>query len=69
MLLRDPGLPLEMLPPDWPGIEALACTREVYRSVAQAAERRITAHCRSEAGLLPPPDASFFGIVGRTFER
>ena len=66
VLLRDPDLPPEMLPADWPGAEALALCRAVYRCVSAESEAWISVHCTTEAGPLPPPDAAFLERFGES---
>ncbi len=38
IVLRDPGLPAELLPADWPGEEARALARKIYRALAGPSE-------------------------------
>jgi phenylacetic acid degradation operon negative regulatory protein len=38
IVLRDPGLPSTLLPPDWPGEEARGLVRTVYRALLQPSE-------------------------------
>ena len=65
IVLRDPGLPPALLPPDWPGTAARARAADLYRRLVPAAETYLDRIARNEAGLLPPPDTDFF----RRFER
>jgi phenylacetic acid degradation operon negative regulatory protein len=59
-VLRDPGLPEALLPPDWPGHEARALTIALYRRLSPGAEAWLDAEGRNESGLLPPPRAARF---------
>jgi phenylacetic acid degradation operon negative regulatory protein len=43
VLLHDPLLPRELLPPSWPGEDAYNLCRIIYRRIYQTAEERITA--------------------------
>ena len=43
LLLRDPELPDALLPQQWPGLEARALTRAVYRFLLPASERFLSA--------------------------
>jgi phenylacetic acid degradation operon negative regulatory protein len=43
VLLHDPLLPRELLPPQWPGEHAYDLCRTIYRHIYKAAEERITA--------------------------
>ena len=57
--LRDPGLPAELLPPDWAGMEAWVLARELYRKLAAPSQVHLTSIAETEAGSLPPLAASF----------
>ncbi len=59
VLLRDPGLPTELLPPDWAGMEAWTLARELYRKLAVPSQAHLTSIAETEAGPLPPLAASF----------
>ncbi|HWI29768.1 MAG TPA: PaaX family transcriptional regulator C-terminal domain-containing protein [Stellaceae bacterium] len=59
VLLRDPMLPAELLPADWPGRDAYAAARDLYRALAGPAEHWIDDHLEGENGKLPRPDAGF----------
>jgi len=52
--LRDPGLPLALLPPDWPGTAAHALAGALYRRLLPGAEAWLDRHGRAEDGALPP---------------
>lgn len=52
IVLRDPGLPAELLPADWPGEEARGIAREIYGAVRQESERWLDG-----MGLTGPRDA------------
>ena len=53
-LLRDPCLPVEALPPDWPGAEARALFRNLYKTLSPAAEAEIRRSLEGREGPLPP---------------
>lgn len=57
--LRDPGLPAELLPPDWAGMEAWTLAREFYRKLAAPSQIHLTSIAETESGPLPPLAASF----------
>jgi phenylacetic acid degradation operon negative regulatory protein len=59
IVLRDPDLPADLLPDDWPGNQALEMIRPLYTSVADASERWL-----DEAGL---PPATHAGAVSSRF--
>jgi phenylacetic acid degradation operon negative regulatory protein len=54
VVLRDPLLPAELLPKNWPGREARALCGEIYRTLLPASERWLDAHAIDENGVLPP---------------
>ena len=54
IVLRDPLLPAELLPKDWPGKEARALCGSIYRTLLPASERWLDAHATDENGRLPP---------------
>jgi phenylacetic acid degradation operon negative regulatory protein len=64
IVLRDPGLPSALLPPDWPGGIARALTARIYRAVAGAAERHLDASAHNEHGPLRPAGADFASRFG-----
>ena len=53
VLLRDPRLPPEHLPPGWNGAEARALFRRLYQALTPAAHRHVAAFCEGAEGLLP----------------
>lgn len=53
IVLRDPLLPAELLPADWPGEAARQLCGELYRAVLPASERWFDAHGVTEDGPLP----------------
>ncbi|MHA1536116.1 MAG: PaaX family transcriptional regulator [Alphaproteobacteria bacterium] len=64
MLLRDPGLPAELLPSAWPGMQAWTLARGLYRKLAAASQVHLTSIAQTEAGALPPLAASFGARFG-----
>lgn len=55
IVLRDPGLPSELLPADWPGEEARALTRRIHAALAGPSERWLDGlglPAQSEAGTF-----------------
>lgn len=58
--LHDPMLPVELLPDPWPGSEAYALARALYRLTQAQAELHIVAALRREDAGAPDADASFF---------
>lgn len=51
IVLRDPGLPAELLPPDWPGEAARGIARRIYRLLRDPSEAWL-----DDAGLPAPLD-------------
>lgn len=63
-ILRDPMLPDELLPIDWPGTAARALCGDVYRRVWQSAEAYVLSHLESADGPLPEAAPSFYRRFG-----
>lgn len=57
--LRDPQLPREVLPPDWPGAQAYSLCREVYRVTRRLVEARLAESFAEDGEALPSADPSF----------
>lgn len=55
LALRDPLLPAELLPADWPGPAARALFARLHRALTPKAEAAVAARFRDRAGPLPPP--------------
>ena len=55
VLLRDPGLPDELLPADWPGREARASTATLYAALLPASEAHLREYMETEAGEFRAP--------------
>ena len=53
VLLRDPLLPAELLPSDWPGAEARRLCATIYRRLLPASERWLDEFGESASGKLP----------------
>lgn len=56
IVLRDPGLPAELLPADWPGAAARRLCATVYARVATASERWLDETAKGEDGAPLPAD-------------
>jgi phenylacetic acid degradation operon negative regulatory protein len=54
VVLRDPLLPLALLPKNWPGSAARTLCGEIYRAVLPASEQWLDHHGLNESGALPP---------------
>ncbi len=57
LLLRDPQLPQELLPRDWPGERARQLTRRAYRRLLAPAERHLDGQLQWADGHVPPAAA------------
>ena len=67
VLLRDPQLPTELLPPEWHGAAAYQLCRNLYQAVHVAADTYLTEVMETANGPLPPPGPGFmqrFGGLG-----
>jgi phenylacetic acid degradation operon negative regulatory protein len=62
--LHDPMLPLALLPRPWPGSEAFALARAVYRLVWAPAERHLMDVLRREDAGAPEADAGLYERFG-----
>jgi phenylacetic acid degradation operon negative regulatory protein len=59
IILRDPLLPVALLPDDWPGAAARLLCGRIYDAVRAPSERWLDGNGVNEAGPLPPPDPAF----------
>ena len=55
IVLRDPNLPADLLPQDWPGAVARRLCGGLYAKLAPASERWLDANGLDESGALPRP--------------
>lgn len=62
--LHDPMLPLALLPRPWPGTEAHALARQVYRLCHARAEEHVLAMLRKEDPATPEADAAYYARFG-----
>jgi len=63
VVLRDPLLPVALLPADWPGRAARTLCGEIYRALLPASEQWLDRHGTNENGPLPKAIAE----LGRRF--
>jgi phenylacetic acid degradation operon negative regulatory protein len=63
-LLRDPSLPTELLPPQWPGAAARLLCRNLYRLVHERAEAYLAQTLETAEGPVPDADRSYFERFG-----
>ncbi|MEY5098036.1 MAG: hypothetical protein RJA36_755 [Pseudomonadota bacterium] len=54
LLLRDPQLPADLLPADWPGQRARALCRELYRRLLAPSELHLDRCMQLASGATPP---------------
>jgi len=64
VLLRDPQLPAELLPPDWKGTAAYQLCRNLYLATHQGADQYLSSAVETIDGSLPPPGAAFWARFG-----
>ncbi len=64
VLLRDPMLPVELLPAGWHGTAAYQLCRNLYLAVFEQADAYLTQVMETAAGPLPPPGPSFYARFG-----
>ncbi|WP_029005784.1 phenylacetic acid degradation operon negative regulatory protein PaaX [Azorhizobium doebereinerae] len=60
IVLRDPILPAQVLPPDWPGAAARALCADVYGRVLAPSERWLDQNAVDASGAPLPPDEKIF---------
>jgi len=59
IVLRDPGLPDALLPPDWPGAAARVLAGRIYRRLIEASEHFLDANAQDQNGPIPAPQEGF----------
>lgn len=59
VVLRDPGLPADLLPADWQGDAARKLAARIYTRVVSPSERFLDRTAETEQGSLPRPGDSF----------
>ena len=64
ILLRDPLLPVDLLPEPWPGHAAYDLCRMLYRRIYAAADRHLGESMETIDGPLPAPTPEFFTRFG-----
>jgi phenylacetic acid degradation operon negative regulatory protein len=60
VVLRDPLLPIALLPRDWPGRSARALCGEIYRALLPASEQWLDRYGSNENGALPKAGAELW---------
>lgn len=64
LLLRDPQLPSDVLPDNWPGDAARRLCRNLYRAIQPSAEHHLSLMLETAEGPLPEPAPSFYERFG-----
>ena len=64
ILLRDPLLPVDLLPDGWHGAEAYGLCRSLYRDVFRPAEDYLSDTMETADGPLPAPSPAFYTRFG-----
>jgi phenylacetic acid degradation operon negative regulatory protein len=60
VVLRDPLLPMALLPKDWPGRAARSLCGDIYRALLGASEQWLDREGSNEAGPLPNADTELW---------
>jgi len=63
-LLRDPMLPDELLPANWPGTSARVLCRNLYRLVQAAAETHVMGMLETAEGPVPEAHPAYYTRFG-----
>ncbi|WP_289351643.1 PaaX family transcriptional regulator [Acinetobacter baumannii] len=72
ILLKDPALPLELLPTDWPAISARTLSMNIYKKVFETADEYFLSVAATAEGPMPNATAHYwrrFGGLVATNER
>ncbi|MFX4785855.1 phenylacetic acid degradation operon negative regulatory protein PaaX [Acinetobacter baumannii] len=72
ILLKDPALPLELLPTDWPAISARTLSMNIYKTVFEPADEYFLSVAATAEGPMPNATAHYwrrFGGLVATNER
>lgn len=72
ILLKDPALPLELLPTDWPAISARTLSMNIYKKVFEPADEYFLSVAATAEGPMPNATANYwrrFGGLVATNER
>jgi phenylacetic acid degradation operon negative regulatory protein len=64
VLLRDPKLPDELLPANWPGTAARLLCRDLYKLIHRPAERHLMTKLQTVEGAAPAAHPSYFTRFG-----
>lgn len=64
ILLKDPALPLELLPTDWPAISARTLSMNIYKKVFEPADEYFLSVAATAEGPMPNATAHYWGRFG-----
>ncbi len=64
ILLRDPELPIDMLPGDWAGFEAHNVTADIYKRIGASTASWFSSAMKNATSRLPAADTVFFKRYG-----
>lgn len=64
ILLKDPNLPLELLPSDWLALTARNLTSNVYQMIISSSEEFFLDIARTAEGTMPPARPQFYKRFG-----
>ncbi|PSJ45666.1 phenylacetic acid degradation operon negative regulatory protein PaaX [Zobellella endophytica] len=64
VLLKDPNLPIGLLPANWPGAAAQTLCANIYNLLYRAADEHLWATGRTAEGPLPPAGPAFYRRFG-----
>jgi phenylacetic acid degradation operon negative regulatory protein len=64
VLLRDPQLPVELLPSGWHGAAAYQLCRNLYHALYAAADAYLSSTMETADGQLPPPSGNYLQRFG-----
>ncbi|MNC53660.1 Transcriptional repressor PaaX [compost metagenome] len=70
--MKDPALPLELLPTDWPAISARTLSMNIYKKVFEPADEYFLSVAATAEGPMPNATAHYwrrFGGLVATNER
>ena len=60
VILRDPLLPVDLLPEGWHGLSAYRLCRNVYRLIYDAADAYVAESMETAEGPIPPPQREYY---------
>ena len=64
ILLKDPALPLELLPTDWPAISARTLSMNIYKKVFEPADEYFLSVAATAEGPMPNATAHYWRRLG-----